>query len=49
MRSVDGRTTPGTTGSLTGSASNAIDLQYLGNGLFKPTGFNAISGGFTAQ
>jgi hypothetical protein len=48
-RSVDGRTTPGTAGALTGGAYNAIDLQYLGNGLFKPTGFNAISGGFTAQ
>jgi len=48
-RSVDGRTTPGTAGALTGGAYDAIDLQYLGNGLFKPTGFNAISGSFTAQ
>ena len=49
VRSVDGRTTPGTAGMLTGGAYDAVDLQYLGNGLFKPTGFNAVSGGFTVQ
>ena len=44
-----GQTTLGTSGMLSGSQFDAIELQYLGNGLFLPLSYESYSGSFTIQ
>jgi hypothetical protein len=44
-----GQTTPGSLGSLSGAQHDAIELQYLGDGVFKPLSFLSYSTGFKAR
>jgi len=43
------QTTPGTAGSISGSQDDAIELQYVGNGVFIVLDDTSNSGAFTVQ
>jgi hypothetical protein len=42
-------TTPGTTGTLSGSQYDSLKLQYLGSGVFMPLDYTSYSGSFVVQ
>lgn len=47
--SLTDRTTPGVSGSLTGSQYDAIELQYIGGNLWMPKSASSYSGSFTVH
>jgi len=46
---INDRSTPGTTGALSGQAYDTIELQYLGGGQFRARSFSSHSGSFLVQ
>ena len=46
---INDRSTPGTTGSLSGQAYDTIELQYLGAGQFRARSFSSHAGSFLVQ